>query len=91
MKIRYLIDGISKVSDNTEVVAEGANGVYVLEPCKRNNGMCLKAIPEKCILVKIHTDSRNYPPFIHEFLEYADLTQIKHIDYSLAELVRDVH
>ena len=64
MKIRYLLDGISKLSEDTHVVAQGQH-YYFIVPSKGR----LLGINKKFVPVAIHADSEDDPMDIAEYIE----------------------
>jgi len=86
MKIRYLLDGVSKMSDDVEVVAKGVANYFILH----SRNACLKAIPEEAVTSKIYQNADDEPPDIMDFVE-SNIIQVQDVDYSLVDLFQIQH
>ena len=64
MKIRYLIDGVSTMSEDTEVVAQSDSFFFILKSSHLLYGIGKRHVP-----IKIYANSKDEPPYITEYIK----------------------
>ncbi len=86
MEIRYLIDGISKLSDEVKVVAFNCSETIFFIA---KNSHTLMAIPKELAPIQIHANSKDKPANIFAVLKGSH--ELTDVDYSLVDLVNTCH
>lgn len=64
MKIRYLVDGVSQMSEDTEVVAQSNSFFFILKSSHLLYGISKKHVP-----VKVYANSKDEPPYVIEYIK----------------------